>query len=198
MIAIFLGSGGKGRNVEILSKELLSNFSGVLGLVNAPTSLLKKQKGIGKAKLATLFALREFSNRIKFNNLVKNEKPSKESIIELLQLKVLKEVRECFYLVTLDSDKNLINLELVARGGLEEVGVHTRDIVKHILDDTATFAYIAHNHPRQSCEPSRSDYLLFHQLKNLLSQMEVNLLDQLVLGNDGVYSCSEKDYLLKF
>ena len=85
MIAIFLGSGGKGRNVEILSKELLSNFSGVLGLVNAPTSLLKKQKGIGKAKLATLFALREFSNRIKFNNLVKNEKPSRESIIELLQ-----------------------------------------------------------------------------------------------------------------
>lgn len=198
MIAVFLGSGGKGRNVEILSKELLSIFSGVLGLVNAPTSLLKKQKGIGKAKLATLFALREFSNRIKFNNLIKNEKPSRESIIELLQLKVLKEVRECFYLVTLDSDKNLINLELVARGGLEEVGVHTRDIVKHILDDTATFAYIAHNHPRQSCEPSRSDYLVFHQLKNLLSQMEVDLLDQLVLGNDGVYSCSEKDYLLKF
>lgn len=198
MIAIFLGSGGKGRNVEVLSKELLSNFSGVLGLMNAPTSLLKKQKGIGKAKMATLFALREFSNRVKLINLIKSEKPSRESIIELLQLKVQKEVRECFYLVTLDSKENLINIELIARGSLEEVRVHTRDIVKNILDDAATFAYIAHNHPRQSCEPSRADYLLFHQLKNLLSQMEIKLLDQLVLGNDGVYSCFEKAYLQKF
>ena len=59
LIAVLFGSGGRGRDVETLSKELLVQFSGILGLINAPASLLEKQKGIGKAKIATLFALRE-------------------------------------------------------------------------------------------------------------------------------------------
>ena len=83
---MFLGSGGKGRNVEILSKELLIHFSGVLGLINAPASSLEKQKGIGKARIAMLFALREFCNRIKLKNLFNNQNASIESLIELLQL----------------------------------------------------------------------------------------------------------------
>ena len=86
--------------------------------------------------------------------------------MEVLYLKLLKEVRECFYLITLAPDRTLINFDLLARGGLSEVGVHSRDIVKQVLDDSAKYVIIAHNHPRQSCEPSREDYLLFHQLQN--------------------------------
>lgn len=183
--------------MEALSKELLHQFFGILGLINAPTSLLIKQKGIGKAKIATLFAIRELCHRIKLKNLFDQPVTNFESLVELLHLKVMKEVRECFYLVTLDSDKSLINLDLLARGGLNEVGVHCREIVKQVLDDTAKYAIIAHNHPRQSCEPSREDYLLYHQLQNLLSQLEVTLLDHLVIGKEGVYSCSERKILLK-
>lgn len=193
---MLFGSGGKGRDVETLSKELLYQFSGILGLINAPVSSLKKQKGIGKAKIATLFALRELCHRIKLKNLFTQPVVDMHSLVELLHLKTIKEVRECFYLITLDSEKKLINLDLLARGGLEEVGVHSREIVKQVLDDTARFAIIAHNHPRQSCEPSHSDYLLFHQLRNLLGQLEVILLDHLVIGKEGVFSCSEQSVIL--
>lgn len=191
-----LGSGGRGRDVEMLSKELLLHFSGILGLINAPASLLIKQKGLGKAKIATLFAFRELSNRIKLKSLFNHPVTSLESIAELLHLKVIREVRECFYLITLDSNQHLINLELLARGGLAEVGVHSREIVKHILDDTAKYAIIAHNHPRYSCEPSREDYLLYNQLRTLLLQLEVVLLDHLVLGKEGIFSCSSKKIIL--
>ena len=97
----------------------------------------------------------------------------------------------------MDSDKSLINFELLARGSLDEVGVHSREIVKQILDEAAKYVIIAHNHPRQSCEPSSSDYLLFYQLQNLLSQLDVILLDHLVIGKEGVFSCSDKKILLK-
>ena len=197
LIAVLFGSGGRGRDVETLSKELLVQFSGILGLINAPASLLEKQKGIGKAKIATLFALRELCHRVKLKNLFLNPVLKLESLIELLHLKLIKEVRECFYLITLDSDKSLINFELLARGSLDEVGVHSREIVKQILDEAAKYVIIAHNHPRQSCEPSSSDYLLFYQLQNLLSQLDVILLGHLVIGKEGVFSCSDKKILLK-
>lgn len=190
------GSGGRGRNVETLSKELLTQFAGILGLINAPVSLLNKQKGIGKAKIASLFALRELCHRIKLKNLFSTPFTNFESILELLHLKSLKEVRECFYLATLDFDKSLINLDLLARGSLEEVGVHSRDIVKQVLDDSAKYVIIAHNHPRQSSEPSQSDYMLFYQLRTLLSQLEVTLIDHLVIGKEGVFSCEEKKIVL--
>ena len=192
-----MGSGGHGRDVEILSKELLLQFSSIVGLVNAPSSVLYKQRGLGKAKVAMLSALREICNRIKFRNIFHQSGANIESIIEVLYLKLLKEVRECFYLITLAPDKTLINFDLLARGGLSEVGVHSRDIVKQVLDDTAKYVIIAHNHPRQSCEPSREDYLLFNQLQNLLLQLEVTLLDHYVIGKEGVFSCAEKRILLK-
>lgn len=183
--------------MEKLSKELLHQFSGLLGLINAPTSQLIKQNGIGRAKIASLFAIRELCHRIKMKSLSQKSSLDFESLFELLQLKAIKEVRECFYLVTLDYDKSLINLDLLARGSLQEVGVHSREIVKQVLDDTAKFAIIAHNHPRQSCQPSREDYLLFHQLGSLLMQLEVTLLDHLVIGEEGVFSCSQKKILQK-
>ncbi|MBP7281602.1 MAG: DNA repair protein [Leptospiraceae bacterium] len=168
-----------------------------MGLINAPVSSLSKQKGIGKAKIATLFALRELCHRVKLKNLFNSPVNDFGSLLELLHLKAIKEVRECFYLITLDSDRSLINFDLLARGSLEEVGVHSREIVKQVLDDTAKFAIIAHNHPRQSCDPSNSDYLLFYQLRNLLSQLEVTLLDQWVVGKEGVFSCSKEKLILK-
>ncbi|HMV45396.1 MAG TPA: JAB domain-containing protein [Leptospiraceae bacterium] len=196
MIAVLLGSGGKGRNVEILSKELLIEFTGILGLVTAPISSLKKQKGLGKAKIATLVALKEIATRIKYKKLLTQDRFDLPSLLELLHLKALKEVRECFYLVTLSEEKTLINIDLLARGSLTEVGVYTRDIVKQILDDASKYVIIAHNHPNQSSQPSREDYLLFHRLRNLLSELEISLLDHLVIGIDGVHSCEENRKLV--
>lgn len=157
--------------------------------------MLSKQKGLGKAKIASLFALKEICNRIKLKRLLQSNQIDIPSVLELLHLKAIKEVRECFYLITLSQQKSLINLELISRGSLTEVGVHARDIVKHILDDAAKYVIIAHNHPKQSCFPSREDFDLFYQFKNLLDQLDIILMDHLVIGTDGVYSCNEKKNL---
>ena len=96
-----------------------------------------------------------------------------------------------FYTITLNHEKELIQLDLLARGGLDEVGVFTRDIVKIALDDGAKFLIIAHNHPNQSAVASPHDRNLFKKLNSLLLELEIELLDQWIFGNEGIFSCSK-------
>ena len=193
LIAILLGKGSRGYSVEELSRTLLARFNGLYNLLNTPVSVLEKELGMKKAKIANLYAAREIVNRLKLFGLFHQESRSGDfySIIELLLLRSRREVRECFFLLTFDCEDKLINLELIARGSLREVGIYCRDLVKLILDDGAASAIISHNHPGHSCLPSPEDLELFQNLYSLLSQLEVELKDQWILGNNGVFSCKE-------
>lgn len=194
LIAILIGKGTKGQNIEELSRSILSKFSGLFGLLNTSPSALFKQTGLGKAKIASLLAVREMVNRLKLHYLKKSSSKSTSlvEVMELLYLRTAKEVRECFYLITFNYDKSLINMELIARGGLTEVGIFPRDIVKMALDDGAMYAIVAHNHPKQSCEPSKEDYILFKELHKILASVDVELMDQWVSGEEGIFSCYNK------
>jgi DNA repair protein RadC len=199
LIAILLGKGSKGQNVELLSRKILSNFSGLFGLLNSSPSVLKNQVGLGKAKVASLLAAREMVNRLKLQSLtLYTRKPiTIPDLMELLYLRAANEVRECFYLITLDHLMGVINFELIAKGSLTEVGVYPRDIVKMALDDGATFVIISHNHPKQSCKPSKADYELYEDLSFILDNIEIELIDQLVMGVEGVFSCKNRKLLFE-
>lgn len=163
----------------------------------ASPSQLLSNSGLGKSKVSILLAARELSNRLKLEKIHANEFPvfQTNELIELIFLRSAKEKRECFYLGTFTPEKKLIHLELIAKGTLDEVGVYARDLVKLILDDGAKYAIIAHNHPGVSCSPSQTDYRLYSHLKNLLFQIEVDLLDQWVMGIDGVFSCESRSQI---
>ncbi|MCB1176663.1 MAG: DNA repair protein [Leptospiraceae bacterium] len=187
-----MDTGVKGKSVEILSKELLLEYSSLENLLFTPESFLLKIKGLGRAKVSKLAATREMLGRLKLKNLFKsNKENSIQNLKEYLFLKSRSEVRECFYLITMSASQKLLRVELISRGSLTEVGVHFRDIVKMILDDGAAFVIISHNHPHQSSTPSIEDWEMYSEFKKLLLYMEVELLDQWVFGTDGIFSCSK-------
>lgn len=195
LIAILFGKGTRAKNVESLSRDVLSRFQGLVGLFNTEPARLLNEPGVGKAKIASLYAARELVNRLKLKQIHEKELSSetcRQQLIELLYLKTKKEVRECFYLMTMTHEKVLIRMELIARGSLTEVGVHIRDLVKIILDDAAPYCIISHNHPRQSVEPSFEDFELYYNMQRFLEKIEVSLLDQWIIGEDGVYSCEKR------
>ncbi|MEM7180579.1 MAG: JAB domain-containing protein [Spirochaetota bacterium] len=200
LVAILLGKGTREKNVESLAREILAKHKGLLGLLNTAPSILLSQPGIGKAKIASLFAAREMVNRMKLQYMhLESNSPdtTKKKLMELLFLKSQKEIRECFYLITLDHEENLHRIELIAKGSLTEVGVHLRDLVKIILDDAAANCLIAHNHPKQSCDPSFEDFELYNNLSRFLEKLDICLLDQWVIGNDGIYSCEQRKRIIR-
>lgn len=188
---MLFGTGVKGKGVEVLSKELLLEFSSLYHLLYTPEKILLNRKGLGKAKVTKLSAVRELLNRVRLQTLFTVSDTKKlESLKEYLYLKSRKETRECFFLVTFGAGDNVLRVELVTRGSLKEVGVYFRDLVKMILDDGAASALISHNHPSQPAQPSSDDWELFQEFRKILLPLDVDLIDQWVMGIDGIFSCA--------
>ena len=64
LLAIALGSGGRGLNVLELSSSLLARYDGLLGLARASCSELCQIKGMGPAKVAQVKAALELGRRL--------------------------------------------------------------------------------------------------------------------------------------
>jgi DNA repair protein RadC len=165
-------------------------------LFSQPT-LLDRSLGLGRAKTAILVSIKEIIKRVQLETFFSNRSKEwdGEELLKHLIWRTRAERRECFYLVSFDPENSLKRIELLSKGSLQEVGVHFRDIAKILLDDCATSALIAHNHPEQTCKPSEQDWILFHELKNLLEPLEIELKDQWILGKDGVFSCHINNFI---
>lgn len=196
VLAVILGSGCKNKPVDVLSKELLVEYKNLLGVFFAPPAVLDQKFGMGRAKTSLFSAIRELIQRIRILEAFQNStQVSLRQLLEILKLKTQSETRECFFLISFGPQKNLLRIELLAKGNLMEVGVHFRDVAKILLEDGASEAIIAHNHPNQSSTPSKEDRELFWNLHELLIPLEIVLLDHWVIGIDGVYSIQKEQIL---
>ncbi len=63
LLAILLRSGIRGKDAITLARELLSQYGGLRGLLSVDLAELKKIKGLGNAKISTLFATTEIARR---------------------------------------------------------------------------------------------------------------------------------------
>lgn len=98
---------------------------------------------------------------------------------------------ERFYIVLLDAQHRLIRADVLFSGTLTETTVYPRELVKHALKFAASAAIIAHNHPSDSVQPSAADKTLTKRVKEVLSLVDVRLLDSIVISGSLYYSMQE-------
>ena len=84
-----------------------------------------------------------------------------------------------------------------------QTSVYPREIVKHALALNAAAVIFAHNHPSGVAEPSRADEVLTANLKRALALVDVQVLDQFVVGVNAAVSFHERGmnnplFLMKF
>jgi len=63
LVAILLRTGIEGKDAVTLARELLKNFGGLRGLLNADKKDLENIKGLGTAKIAQLLSATEIAKR---------------------------------------------------------------------------------------------------------------------------------------
>lgn len=105
--------------------------------------------------------------------------------------------REHFWRLDLDSRRRLIGCELVSIGCLDTSLVHPREVFKGALLNNAHSIIVAHNHPSQDLQPSAADRKITKQLLLVGCLMQVELVDHLVVGDDGYFSFKKARLLWK-
>lgn len=192
LLAIFMRSGIPGKDAVALGHELLQHFHSLAGVFAAPLSEFSSLAGLGPVKYAQLQAAYELSRRALGESLRNQPELNSSALLkrylrnELAPCKI-----ETFVALFLDTRHRLLKRETLATGSLRHAQVHTREVVRAALAHNAAAMIIAHNHPQGLCQPSQADFHLTITLRSALDYVEVNLLDHLVVGDDGVYSFAE-------
>jgi DNA repair protein RadC len=196
LLALLLRTGIKGKGVLAMSAELLEQFAGFAGLLQAQAADFKRVKGLGPAKRAELAAVMEMARRALSEDMRRGpvfDSPAK--VKEFVSLHLARREQEVFGVLFLDSQHRLIEWRELFHGTLTQTSVYPREVLKAAMALNAGAVILAHNHPSGVAEPSRADEFLTQSLKNTLQLVDVRVLDHLVVGAGQVVSFAERGLL---
>ncbi len=95
--------------------------------------------------------------------------------------------REIFGILVVDTRNRVTAMHIVSIGSLNGSLVHPRDAFKVAIFDCAAAIILFHNQPCGDPSPSREDTELTQRLREAGRILGIEVLDYLVLGDEGRY-----------
>lgn len=196
LLALFLRTGTREKNVLRYSQDLLRHFGSLYGLLSATEKAITQIDGIGIAKYAQLKGIAELARRyFSLRVLSEDSLLSPEMTREFLQSQLADEEREIFVVIFLDNQHRVLKHSRLFSGTLSHVEVHPREIVREAIKVNAAAVILAHNHPSGHAEPSKSDRLITERVVKCCQFMDIRVLDHLVIGRGEYVSFAERGWI---
>ena len=102
---------------------------------------------------------------------------------------------EEFWLLLMNQDYRLIKKMRIAHGGITEVAVDIRIIMREAVLNNATILAVCHNHPSGSLRPSQADNNITTSLQQACSVMRIKFLDHVIITDGSYFSYHESGRL---
>jgi DNA repair protein RadC len=187
LLAILLRTGRKGKSAVEIADEILKKHE-LKKILQAGVSDLKKIKGLGGDKTATILAAFELAKRaleVNDNNLP-SINSAREAVNQLQELRTAR--KEHFVALYLNARNQLIHKETISIGTLNASLVHPREVFKPAIDHLGAGVIVAHNHPSGNLEASEEDRKMTARLKEAGEILGVELIDSLIITESGFAS----------
>ena len=193
LLAILLRTGGAGRNVLELARDLLARRGGLTGLFASQFADLLAEKGLGKAKIAEILAVAELSRRFLQAELMRSDwvfnAPQDVRNFLLIHYKHLG--FEELGVILLNQRHRFLAFERLAEGSVAAVNVPLRRLLELCFRHHAAAVMLVHNHPGGSAEASAEDQRTTRRIEEALTMIEVRLLDHFIVAGNSVLSMRE-------
>lgn len=118
-----------------------------------------------------------------------------DEVRDFLRLKMGREDHEVFAVLFLDTHHRLLAFEVLFHGTINALHVHPRRILQRALEHNCAAIILVHNHPSGVTTPSWEDQQLTTNMKRLLAELDIQLLDQFIVGQRDIYSFAEHGLL---
>jgi len=196
LLAIFLRTGTRGHTAVDLARDLLGEYGGLRGLLEAPRNAFCERPGLGPAKYVQLQAVLEMGRRHLGENLHRGDTLSDpDATRQYLAARLRDHPYEVFACLFLDNRHRVIAFEELFTGTINGASVHPREVVRQALHHNAAALILAHNHPSGVAEPSAADRQLTGRLREALGLVDVRVLDHFVIGDGETVSFAERGLL---
>ena len=190
LLAILLGSGIKGKNVQKLSQQIIKKFG--KNFLNITVNDLQKISGIGQAKalqiVSAISLVKRFYNENQMNGImIKNYQDVVSLTYDLRNKR--KEHLVCLYL---NARNILLKKEVISIGLADKTLLHPREIFYPAIEINAASVILVHNHPSGDPTPSKKDISTIETITQAGRIMGISILDFVIVSEKGSYSFSEK------
>jgi DNA repair protein RadC len=188
LIAAILGSGGPGRNVRVLAKEISD-------IIDRNPDAVRYQdfapvKGMGSAKTSQIIACLELARRIYPDTITPKISTPADILPHVSFLSGKKQ--EHFICITLNGANEVIQTRTITMGLLNHSLVHPREVFADAITDRAASIICVHNHPSGTLDPSSQDIAITRQLADAGTLVGIRLLDHVIITDSRWLSMKEQ------
>jgi len=194
LLAILIGSGTPGVSAVELMQQVLNDCKNNLNTLGKLTIRdLCKYNGVGPAKAITILAACELGKRRQ--DAHPEERPdlgTATKIYKHMHTKMQDLDVEEFWVLLMNQHHRLIKEIKIAHGGISEVSVDVRIIMREAVLCNTTILAVCHNHPSGNITPSRQDDQLTETIKRACEVMRIHFLDHIIVADGCYYSYHEQ------
>ena len=197
LLAILVGSGSTKEDAVSLMKRILANCNNNLNTLGKMSIHdLCKYNGVGPAKAITIMAACELGKRRQDTQPEERPDLGTATFIYNHMHNKLKDLDvEEFWILLMNQNHRLIKKLCIAHGGISEVSVDIRIIIREAVLANATILAVCHNHPSGSLKPSKADDQLTQSIKRACEVMRIHFLDHVIVTDGEYYSYHESGKL---
>ncbi len=190
LLALLLGTGRAGEDVQDVARRALSAFGSLDGLGRASAREIAKLPGFGPARAALLQAALELGRRRAEESAFEpgRKLSSHREAIAYLKPRLAPLRQETFLVLSLDRKSRLLKSETVSRGTLTSSLVHPREVFAGAIREGAAQVLVAHNHPSGDPEPSDEDLAVTKRLEEAGRLLGIPLVDHVIVARGGAIS----------
>ena len=144
------------------------------------------------AKVIELIASIELGKRVFYEKEKSNIKLNNSTkIFEYFKDIFIKKSQEEFYAIYLNTKSMLITYKLLFKGTINISCVHSREVIKYDVIESAYSIIIMHNHPSNDTTSSVQDEEITYSLIKIGKTMGIPVVDHIIIGRDNYYSFYE-------
>lgn len=187
------------KDVRSTAYDLIRHFGSLEGVWNASVPQLMQVNGVGKKTALMITLSHDINARIKLNqarSIVRLD--STDKAMDYVESLISDEPYENFVVIALDNSNKVLAHRIFTSSGVNFSDANPRSIMGFVLDAKASNVVVGHNHPGGDSQASSADYNFTIMLRDLLAQIDVNLLDHVIVGADGRQSLKQDEFSREF
>lgn len=192
IVELLLTLGTPRKDCKQIAKEIIKKFKTLREIIEASVEKLQQIKGIGPHNIFGIKLIQEVgAYLLKEKVLQKPVCNSSQEVFDYLYYSMRDLKKEIFKVIFLNSKNQVIEIEDLFEGTLDNSSIYPREIIKSALKHNSSSLIFVHNHPSGDPTPSPSDKDVTEKLSLVTNAIQIKVLDHIIIGDNKYFSFSD-------
>lgn len=164
-------------------KTCFKRFHNFAGILSASETELRSVKGLGSESVRQIKLMANLLDRVSFERIKSKSIISNWQNLQFYCVQKLSHYKiEAFLMILLDNQNQVITVEELGQGTVNQMTIYPREVLKVALAHEAVGVILVHNHPSQDERASKEDIHLTKNLQQMFRSANITLHDHLIVA----------------